>query len=294
MSYYLGEAAISAVRLRECAAICREHEDHHGYAYALVYLSSLVYRQGDIDAGGAMSKESEEIVRSLGEPWGLGMALWTEGYITLMGTSRPTVESAAAACPLLEESAGLLHRSGDRWAASAPLIYHAWARCELGDYRTSRALAHQAIESARAVGDRLRVGMFSYFLGGWATKQGDFATASAVLRESLQLRYDINDESGAAGCFEKLAALEVAQSRAGSSQPALNMSRGARLLGAAEAVRTASRSSPSPTEQEDIDDTLAAIKQVLGKEALMAAQADGGAMTVKHAVAYGLEERDVI
>ncbi len=286
LRHYLGERAMQHAQLEECAAISRELGDEHGYAYAMIYLSCAIIQteQSDPVTGRALAEEGVAIMRSLGDKWGLGMTLWCLGFITLSDTTE--------ACPLLEESATLLRQVGDKWAAAAPLFYLGWAHWSMGDYPAARALTQEASALARSVGDRGRVALFLAFLGGWARQQGDYMVARSCLLENLDLYHKLDDERKVAGTLRGLALLAVAQALADHPRPQAEMSKAARLLGAAESLFAALQIALPDSDREEEDHNLTAIQEVLGKEALAAALAEGRAMTLKQVVAYVLEETD--
>ena len=112
-----------------------------------------------------------------------------------------------------------------------------------------------------------------------AWQEGDAASATAHLTESLALRRELGERLGIAECLEGLATVA-----AGTGQP----ERAARLLGAAEALREAIGAPLPPVDRPDHDDDDSATRAALGEAAFAAAWAAGRALTVEQAVAEAL------
>jgi len=68
------------------------------------------------------------------------------------------------------------------------------------------------------------------------------------------------------------------------------LSRAARLLGAAEALRENTHLPMTPYERPEYDQHLAAIREHLDSDAFSVACAEGRRMTLEQAIAYALAE----
>ena len=167
-----------------------------------------------------------------------------------------------------EESLEIAHELGDRRGVAWPLVFLGIAANEAGDYAGAKSFYEEAAAVAAEVGDRALVGIVTNNLGVVATREGDLAgalsysdRALAIARElgtpdetafytvnhadslfragraleaadfakqGLRLAREAENISAVEGSFEVLAAVAIEQGR-----PA----RGARLLGAANAIR---------------------------------------------------------
>jgi non-specific serine/threonine protein kinase len=95
------------------------------------------------------------------------------------------------------------------------------------------------------------------------------------------MRRELEDSAGIAGCFEAIAMVALAQRR---------HEQAARLLGAAEAVRTTVGCRLAPVERDFYTRKLAAAGVDRDTEGFQRAWAEGRAMTLAPAVAYALED----
>jgi hypothetical protein len=101
-----------------------------------------------------------------------------------------------------------------------------------------------------------------------------------LIVESLELRRQLNDTRGIAGCFEGLAHLAV-----GTDDPV----RAGRLLAAAGALREGLSAPLSPGEQRRVDTTVAAIRAALDPAVWARTWADGAAMSLQEAIDFALD-----
>ncbi len=108
--------------------------------------------------------------------------------------------------------------------------------------------------------------------------RGEREAATALLRESLELRRTLGDRDGVAECLEALASAAGGMAEAG------------RLFGAAAALRDAIGIPIPSSRRADYEADVAAVRAVLDDDAFAAAWAEGRAMTPEQAVAYALGE----
>jgi hypothetical protein len=124
--------------------------------------------------------------------------------------------------------------------------------------------------------------MALYGLGQDAQRRGDWDQATALHRESLEMRVEQGAKQGMVASLDGLAGVALGQGRP---------DRTARLMGAAEALLAALGASLPPGERDDHDRRVVDLRAALGEEAFAAAWAEGRAMSIEQAVEYGLEER---
>jgi hypothetical protein len=207
------------------------------------------------------------------------MALWMSGeHARFQGDDN-------AACPLLEESAALFRRVGDRWGLIGPLLYLGKIAQKRRDYPAARRTFQECVTTARAVGDPFRLAATLVALGQFMVLDGDCRGAAAPCQESLTLLRDTGGTWGIAFALETLAQLVVARA---ADSPADHRA-AVRLLGAAESLRESIRFPPSPDEKVAFDALLAAARATLRDEAFAAAWAEGRSMTQDQAMVCALE-----
>jgi hypothetical protein len=112
--------------------------------------------------------------------------------------------------------------------------------------------------------------------------QEEYEAARVLFAESLAIRQALGKQREAAKDLEWLAAVATAQGQS---------LRAARLLGAAESMREASRALLPPARRTEYEREVAAVRAALGEEAFAAAWAEGRAMSPEQAVQYALDER---
>ncbi len=127
--------------------------------------------------------------------------------------------------------------------------------------------------------DRLNLAAVLLTLGGISRIRGDLDTATRDLRESLILSQELSDPGNIAACIEGLAGVDLGEGR---------FEHGARLLGAAKALRDATGASALPTSDALNAGIFDAIRAALAGGAFDAAIAEGSAMTQAGAVTYAL------
>src|SRR5690606_20170706 len=112
-------------------------------------------------------------------------------------------------------------------------------------------------------------------LGTVTLDQGHCDRARALYGESLRLRQELGDKEGIAYCLEGFAGVAAAQ--ADSEEEAR---RGARLLGAAEALREAIGAPLFQPEVPRYERVAATLRAALDEATFAAAWAEGRSMTV--------------
>ena len=146
-----------------------------------------------------------------------------------------------------------------------------------GDYARATRLVEESLELRRQMGHKWGVGVSLGTLGWVALREGDWNRAIARLGESLEVRREIGDKSGSAWCLERLAEVAMATGQA---------EKAVRVFGAAAALRASIGSVIDPVDQPDYKRLLAALRAELGDALFTAAWTDGSTLTSEQAVAY--------
>jgi non-specific serine/threonine protein kinase len=227
------------------------------------------------------------------------------------------------AAVLAQEALALSHDMGDApgagWLALTTL---ACVTMEQGDYREATAVQEEALVLARVLDDSWAVGACLNNLGVFAGAQGDFARASTLLEESVALHRRRGDRRATALSLLSRGTYEYAQGNLTQAQAiwteSLTLNRefggrvrdevafqgieglaeiaathgharqAARLLAAAEALRT-SVGVPRPLHiQSAYAGAVSAARDALDAGAFTAAQAEGAALSLEQAIALAL------
>lgn len=153
-------------------------------------------QKGDLSALTALAKQQGDCSRQ-----GVVLLRWA-WYYELTSAYPAAIAAAQQALAL-----------GDREAAQRAVAYLRWgmAQFRLGEFDAARAQLTQALEEARAAGDRQTEIMVLRALGGVAIEQGNFATARSFYKPALalaQLLRHYIEEANALGNLGALATFE--------------------------------------------------------------------------------------
>jgi tetratricopeptide (TPR) repeat protein len=152
-----------------------------------------------------------------------------------------------------------------------------WAE---GNYSQARSYLEESLAFFRHVGDMGGVAQILNSLGNVASAEGRYDLAGIPYAESLGTRRDQGDRLGIAQCLEGLAGVAAMGDQ---------LDRGARLTGAAEALRDAIGAPPIPAERRAFDQTIATLREALGDDAFEAQRAAGRAMLLDLAIDEALD-----
>jgi tetratricopeptide (TPR) repeat protein len=150
-----------------------------------------------------------------------------------------------------------------------------------GDYARATRLLEESLQLRRQLGNKWGVGVSLGTLGWIAIHEGDWKRAVARLGESLEIRQEIGDKGGSAWCLERLAEVALAQQRA---------EKAVRIFGAAAALRESLGSVIDPVDRSEYEDRLASLRAELGEEQFASAWEGGRALPLEQAVGYALED----
>ncbi len=151
------------------------------------------------------------------------------------------------------------------------------------DYARATQLMEESLELRRQLGNKWGVGVSLGMLGWVAMRERDWERAIARLGESLEVRQEIGDKGGSAWCLERLAGVAMAQGQA---------EKAVRLFGVATVLRSSIGSVIDPVDQDRYKKNINSLHAKLGREKYKAAWDEGRAMTMEQAVAYALENQD--
>jgi non-specific serine/threonine protein kinase len=181
---------------------------------------------------------------------------------------------------LIGEVEGIATRLGDkRLIAGVKRVQGSEATAEKR-YEDSLALHEGSLAIYAELGDTWFCGILQWAVGVTATYLGDFGKARANFQECMQSAWSLGNRWAVAYPLEAFAALAVAQGE---------YLRGARLLGAAEAIRSEFGISTETSDHPTIRQIFARAAEEFVKPELVAARKEGRGLTAAEAVAYALE-----
>ena len=258
-----GEAVDLLCRATTAYAALR---DRRGTASVLQTLGSVARERGELDAA----------VRHHSDSLRLWVALATSARRAARRTcsrSRPGCAGRVREATELAEGALLrARRVGDDEQIAWALLN--LAAVALGDEHADRARrrAREALAISREIGYREGVAWSFDLLGRVARAEGHVAEAIEHLRISLDVHHELGDRWRCASVLEALAGLDP------------DPWRGARLVGAAEALREAIGTPPVPAERPAHERALCALREALGAELLTRLREEGAGLTLARAL----------
>jgi predicted ATPase/class 3 adenylate cyclase len=274
LAWEQGDYGRARALVEESLALVREMGNRQGVAASLNDLGVVAYEQGEYGRAAALHEESLALFREVGDRWGIAISLSYLGH-------RASVQGEyGRARALLEESLVLARGLGDRRVIALSLNSLGEVARVQGEYERARALYEESLALFRELGDKRSVAIPLVNLGLVAQAQGEYERVRALYEESLALSREVGDKPGIAHGLEGLASTALEPGAA----PAVG-AWGARLLGAADALRAAIGAPLPPTDQAPVERTVVSLRAALGDDAYEAAWAEGQALTLEEAVA---------
>ena len=252
---------------------------------ALNGAGGLAYRLGESETARRFFEQALDIRRALGDRWGAAMSLNNLGKVATEYERDP-----AAARKYLEESLAILRELGDRQGFALVLSNLGETLHEQGEYEAARTLFEESLVIQREIGDAYETAQSLYSLGLAATAMGDHTAARAYLREGLEIRRELGDRQGFAESLESLADLSVAEAPASGDPGREDLKQAAQIWGAAERLREELGSPIVPSDLPQHERYIAAAREALGEELLLAAWAEGRALRLDDVIALALGE----
>jgi predicted ATPase/class 3 adenylate cyclase/transcriptional regulator with XRE-family HTH domain len=259
----------------ESLAIFRELGDKKGIAQSLDGLGIIAYDQGDHVSGRSQMEESLAIRRELGDKKGIAQSL------NNLGNAAQYQGDYASARSLQEESLAIERELGNKRGIAYSLNNLGSVAYLQGDYATARSLLEESLAINGELGDKNIVVILLSNLGELAQRQGDASRAGQLYAESLNMGREIGAKAWIAISLIGLGGLACT-----GRQPI----RGARLLGAAEALLEAIGAVLEPSERVPYDWGVAAAHAQLDEAAFEKAWQEGQAMSMEQAIEYALED----
>jgi tetratricopeptide (TPR) repeat protein len=196
-----------------------------------------------------------------------------------LGTSFAMGGDLQSALPLMEQAVALQRELGAVQMLAGALNNLAALALELGDNERGAAAAAESVDAYRRVGDTEGVTVALLNRGYAELDRGRLEEAQLSFAESLELCRPVGAAVRVLPCLGALAAVA---SRSGSALL------GAKIMGAAEALRAASEVVAQPSEEELRARTEAELREALGDEAYTAANSEGRALDPDEAVDFAL------
>jgi non-specific serine/threonine protein kinase len=267
---HTGDYAGARARFEESLGLCRELDRPHNVALSLYTQACVALETAEWQRAGELLAESRAIYASIEHAYGLSLVGMLRAYEAALRGDMQRVES------LLDEALDLATAADNRHNVSAIPLYRANVARHAGRFDDAEAHGAAALAAFRALGDKDCAAATLYVLARTARARGDLALAASRNAECLALRVRMGQRKGLAECFEEGAANASASGDA---------ARGARLLGAADAIRREIGAPVYPVDTAERAAERAAIRAALGDAPFAAAFADGARLSERDAVA---------
>lgn len=258
-----GDYDRAAAVLDESLAVFREAGNHRGVADALSVLGLVEEYQGHHERAAEIITDSLEMYRSLGSRFGVASVTGTMGRVALHEGN------ARRALTLAEESVALFRELGDRRGTATSLRLMGEALVYLDETERAGRAAEESLALFRELGDRWAIGYALRLLAGIAVARKEYTDAHAWYAETFAMHRDQGDRLGMIKSLEGHADVFAATSQ---------FDRGARVLGAAERLRSEISAPRTPQEAASAETCVARLRDALGTEALHALMTEGAGM----------------
>jgi predicted ATPase len=233
----------------------------------------LAEMQDDLSKAAAYYEQSLTLRRTLNDSLGLAASL------NSLGALHYRQHDYRQAQQLFEESLALRRQGGQRHALANPLNNLGLTALALGEYTRAETLFEECLALYREMENKAYTAMALYNLGTVLLVRGEASRAQTHFLESLTLQQSVMDQDGLAGALEGLAAAVITQ------DSGLATARwGARLLGAAEALRATIGAPILPVMQPVYHQTVAALRTRLDEQTFVLAWAEGQALAPAQAL----------
>ncbi len=251
-------------------------DDRWGATQALNNLGIVAAEQGDYAAAGRIYEQSLLIQRELGDKYGVAASLNNLAAVALYQGDYRTVQVAAGEC------LSLAHELGDKDGVALASLNLASAMLLEKDYPAANTRFEQCLALMRELGDQTGVAQSLVGLASVAYQCANFGLAAARYKESLIIAKELDYKLGVAVTIEGLALVATSE-----EQP----ERGARLFGAAEALRKALNAPLHSADLSEHEQAVTALRQQLGEAGFSRAWAAGQSLDTPAAIEYALTSR---
>jgi predicted ATPase/DNA-binding XRE family transcriptional regulator/Tfp pilus assembly protein PilF len=258
--------------LERSLAIAGQRGDVQIVAHALLWQGNAAQNAGDFAAAVALTERSLELLRNLDDQWATSHALCVLGYAVYEQGDFDRAQQ------LFEESKALSEEVGDVWGLARTTSGLGSLAYAQGNFAAARVSFEQALALRRELKSKVGIAYSLNNLGCALVRLGDYEGAAAAAREGLALDIELGEDGNIAWDLAIFGAVAAAR-----GDPV----RGARLLGAAEAIHGDIYVSLGK-ESSAYERFVETARAQLDEEVFASARAQGQAMTVDQAVSYAM------
>lgn len=246
-------------------------------AKALNAAGIIQWFEGHNSESRLLLEEAVAIAREVGDLRQLGLAVRTLGPV-LYGLGE--YEAARSS---LEESLLIARNLQDNYGIAWSLLFLGDLALKAESTGQAQKLYHESMDMLRKLGDTALLAYTVRRLGFVLRGYQDYEHAKALCQESLELNFATGDRRAVAASLVGLAGLAVEQGQA---------IRAAQLLGAADRLLNDIAAHMLFDDQLEYERHLTSVRSQLDTPTFNQAWAEGQSMTIEHAVAYALDNRN--
>jgi predicted ATPase/DNA-binding XRE family transcriptional regulator len=261
---------------KEAIELQRSLGDDAALANSLTSLGIIFQFRGEYERAETAHAEGLGIRRRLGNEAGVATSL---SNLSSIAFSRNDLARAAS---LGEESVAIYRRLGHESGLAHALTKIGLVAAAEGNYERAEELFNECLRMQRAVGNTGSLHYSLVNLGAVAHKRGCHELALARYHEALDLLDAMPSKSSLAKVLEDIGFALAAVGDA---------ARGARLLGAADALRRTIRSPVFAAELADYETETAKVRKMLGGNVFDVQWRIGASITLERAVQEARETR---
>jgi predicted ATPase/transcriptional regulator with XRE-family HTH domain len=243
-------------------------------ARALNGAGILARSQGDFSSARTYLQECLEIQRGLEDWVGAAKALNSLGVLAYAQGKYDQANQ------FHEKSLAYRRKTGDRWGIAVSLNNLALVAQEMGEFKRAEELYAEGLSLFEEIGDPRGVSAALGNLGSVVLDQGDTDRAEEFYLKSLGILKELMHRNDIIEALEGLAGVAALR-----RQP----ERGARLVGAAKALRQSIGAPIPPHNLARYERIVSNIEAQLESDVLMAEQRAGSALSLEEAIEYALE-----
>lgn len=258
----------------ESLVISRRLADRPAIATALAIQGHCTWHMGQEQRGEELCEEALKVARESSSLHALTWAVREYAYV------RWHTGDIERGQPLFQEYLTLSRKLGNTPGTRDALRLIAEAALTRGDFATARTGCEEALRISKLTNDAIIVSVVQVVLGQALAGLGRYAEARRWYRESLTSLRGAWQRWWLARCLTSLGCLDVAEQ---------SHLRGARILGAASAVREAVGGTLPPSDKILQEAALSAVRAAVGDDKLNTALLEGRAWTVEQAIDEALQ-----
>ena len=278
MALWRGDLKTAVSEATQSLTVWQRLEDEQKVPMSLMETAVCLINMGKDSEAHTLLKEAEILFKESNQSYFHAITLVHLGNASL-GLGNP-----AEAHDWLNKAHPIFKKLGEEWGLSFVLNNLGEVTRVQGNYELAEGYYKESAALLRRTGDKGDLARLVHTLGYIAAHKGDTHSAEAQFQESLAMFRKLGNKRGIAECIAGLASLRATQGKARVA---------AQMLGAAEALLSASGAVWWPADRGEIENTQALLKSALEENELKTAWMAGQSMSLEEAINLVLNESEI-